>query len=182
MIQKMSLGLFIFVLPITSFGSEAPVSVDVDFKGTLVEEPCIVAPGDDGSNVVVDFGTIPEKTFYSIYGRRTWSQPFHILLTECDVSLGKEVKVTFNGTEDREQPGLIALTSNLYVQHLAVGLQTHTGVELPVNKQTSSYTLVDGNNQLNFKAYIQASDEGVKNHSVGKGNFEALATFELEYP
>jgi type 1 fimbria pilin len=174
--------MFFSIVSAQCFGSEAPVSVDVDFKGTLVEEPCLVAPGSEGDNIVVDFGTIPEKNFYSIYGNRTWSQSFHILLTECDVSLGKEVKVTFKGVEDREQPGLLATSSNLGVKHIAVGLQTHTGTNLPINKQTAGYAINNGSTQLNFKAYIQASNEGVKNHSIGQGAFEALATFELEYP
>lgn len=182
--MKICSGLILiyFILPVIVSASEAPVSVDIDFTGTLVEEPCIVAPGGEGDNVVVDFGTIPEKNFYSIYGHRTWAQPFHILLTECDLNLGKEVKITFKGTEDGEQPGLLSISSNSGVKHIAVGLQTYTGAELDVNKQTQGYLLASGNTQLNFKAYIQASDEGVKNHNVGRGVFEAIATFELEYP
>lgn len=182
--MKWFIGILVSSFFVSGFAasSEKPVSADVDFKGTLVAEPCVVAPGGDGDNVVVDFGTIPEKMFYSIYGRRTWLQPFHILLTECDTTLGKEVKITFTGTEDAEQPGLLAVTSGSGVQHIAVGLQTYTGVDLPFNKQTQGYTLYEGNTQLNFKAYVQASDEGVANHSVGRGEFEAASTFELEYP
>lgn len=160
---------------------EKPVSADVDFKGTLVAEPCVVSPGSEGDNVVVDFGTIPDKTFYSD-GRRTWLQPFHILLSECDTSLGKEVKITFTGTEDAEQSGLLAVTSSTGVKHVAIGLITHTGEDLPFNKQTQGDILYNGNTELNFKAYVQASDEGVKNRSVGQGVFEAVSTFQLEYP
>lgn len=182
--MKLCSGMLTFALLVSVITSatERPVSSDVDFKGTLVAEPCVVSPGGDGDNVVVDFGTIPDKTFYSIYGRRTWLQPFHILLTQCDTSLGKDVKITFTGQEDAEQPGLLAVTSNTGVKHVAVGLQTHTGEDLPFNKQTQGYTLYNGNTQLNFKAYIQASDEGVTKHSVGRGMFEAVSTFELEYP
>ena len=174
-----------FMLSITTrlaVSAEQPVSADVDFKGVLVSEPCVVTPGGDGDNVVVDFGTIEERIFYSVYGRRTWLQPFHILLTNCDTALGKEIKITFTGTEDAEQPGLLALTSSVGVKHVAIGLQTHTGDELPLNKQTQAYTLNTGNTQLDFKAYLQASDDGVTNHSVGRGVFEAVSTFSLEYP
>ncbi|ELE9730701.1 type 1 fimbrial protein [Enterobacter kobei] len=174
--------VLIFLIPEIANAHEKPVSVDVDFKGTLVAEPCVVAPGGDGDNVVVDFGTIPEKTFYSTYGRRTWMQAFHIMLTECDLSLGKEVKVSFIGTEDSEQPGYLAVTSSSGVKHIAIGLQTGTGENLPFNQQTDAYVLNAGDTQLNFKAYVQASDEGVKHRSVGRGAFEAISTFELEYP
>lgn len=181
--MKMADGLLalMMILGATSQSTYA-ASSDVDFEGTLVAEPCMVASGEDGASVVVDFGTISQKTFYSAYGRRSWLQPFHILLTECDLSLGKEVKITFIGTEDGEQPGLLAVTSSSGVAHVAVGLQTASGIDLNINKQTDSYTLNTGNTQLNFKAYVQASDEGIKNKTVGMGRFEAVSTFELEYP
>ncbi|MGC1004656.1 type 1 fimbrial protein (plasmid) [Pantoea agglomerans] len=154
----------------------------VNFKGTLQVQPCELAPGRDGENVEVDFGTISEKTFYSGSSPRTGLQPFHILLTECDPSLTKEVRITFTGAEDSEQPGLLALTSASGVAHIAVGLQTSTGTDLPLNKQTPGYALTAGSTQLSFKAYIQASDEGVSHQSVGRGTFRAVSTFELEYP
>lgn len=157
-------------------------SSEVEFKGVLVAEPCMVATGNNGENVVVDFGTIENKTFYSKSGRRTWLQPFHIILKDCDLTLGKEVKITFIGAEDSEQPGLLAITSSMGVEHLAVGLMTSAGKELGLNKQTSAYDLSAGDTQLNFKAYVQASDEGIKNRSIGFGAFEATSTFEVEYP
>lgn len=162
--------------------SAQAASSDVDFKGTLVAEPCTVATGSDGDNVVVDFGTIAEKTFYSTNGRRTWLQPFHILLKDCDLTLGKTVKTTFTGTEDGEQPGLLAVTSSNGVAHVAIGLQTSDGTDLEVNTATQAQTLSAGSTQLNYKAYVQASDEGVRSKSVGLGTFEAISTFELEYP
>lgn len=179
--MKMTDGLLALMLAVTNHSTYA-ASSEVDFEGTLVAEPCVVAAGGEGENVVVDFGTITQKTFYSAYGQRTWLQPFHILLTECDLSLGKEVKIAFTGTEDGEQPGLLAVTSSSGVAHVAVGLQTASGNSLEINEQTDAYNLNTGNTQLNFKAYVQASDEGVKNKSVGMGAFEAVSTFELEYP
>lgn len=157
-------------------------SVDVAFEGALVAEPCTVAAGSDGDNVVVDFGTIAEKTFYSLTSRRTWLQPFHILLKDCDLSLGRSVKITFTGTEDGEQPGLLAVTGSHGVGHIAVGLQTQEGQALAFNQASEAYTLQTGSTQLDFKAYVQASDEGVRTKSVGRGTFAAVSTFELEYP
>lgn len=172
----------LLLLPGLAFAEKIPVTSDVDFKGTLVDEPCTLVPGGEGDNVVVDFGVIAEKTFYTDPSRRTWLQPFHILLKDCDLSLGKQVKITFTGTEDSEQPGLLAVTSSAGVAHIAVGLQNDKGAELPVNKQSDAYALSEVGTQLNFKAYIQASEDGVRNKSVGLGVFEATSTFELEYP
>ncbi|HEC2037747.1 TPA: type 1 fimbrial protein [Klebsiella oxytoca] len=174
--------LFIVLMTGLIYAPVHAASSDIDFKGTLVAEPCVVATGNDGDNVVVDFGTIPGKTFYSAYGHRTWLQPFHILLKECDLTLGKEVKITFTGTADAEQPELLAMSSSNGVSHLAIGIQSDTGKEIPVSQQMDSYILTTGSTQLNFKAYVQASDEGVANKSVGTGTFDAVSTFELEYP
>ncbi|WP_312757569.1 fimbrial protein [Pantoea brenneri] len=157
-------------------------SSDVDFKGTLVAEPCTVATGGDGENVLVDFGTIPDKNFYFYTPPRTWQFPFHILLKDCDLSLGSQVKVTFTGTEDAEQPGLLALSSRNGVDHLAIGIQAADGGDIAVNQQTKGYALNSGTTELKFSSYIQASDAGVKNRTVGKGTFEAVTTFLLEYP
>lgn len=162
--------------------SAQAASADVVLKGSLVAEPCTVTAGSDGDNVVVDFGTIAEKTFYSLKSRRTWLQPFHILLKECDLSLGKTVKITFTGTEDPEQSGLLAVKGNNGVAHVAVGLQTPDGQAFDFNQQSDVYMLQSGITQLDFKAYLQASDEGVRTESVGRGVFEAVSTFELEYP
>ncbi|MBF7997767.1 fimbrial protein [Rahnella laticis] len=174
--------LKIFIL-LFFFQSEAMAgSSDIKFSGSLVAEPCTVVGGEDGTDVSVDFGTISEKTFYSTYLHRTWSEKFKIVLEECDLSLGSEVKVTFYGEEDAEQPGMLAISSSNGVKHIALGIQSDSGVDLPLNKQTQSYPLNKGTTELNFIAYAQASDIGVRNKSVGDGEFVANTTFSLEYP
>ena len=157
-------------------------TADIKLFGTLVAEPCILGDGGDGKDITVDFGTIPAKNFYSIYSNRTWTQKFKIVLLECDLTLGNLVKVTFNGTEDAEQPGLLAITSVDGVQHIALGIESEAGIELPINQQTNAYTLNSGTTELNFMAYVQASETGVKNKDIGFGNFNAVASFSLEYP
>lgn len=178
----MMLAVVLIAMSTQALAKSKAASADVDFKGNLVAEPCVVAPGGDGENVVVDFGTVAEKTFYSIYGRRSAMQKFHITLTECDTAMGKDVKITFTGAADAEQPGLLALTSSSGVKHIAIGLQTSAGEALPVNKESKAYVLKTGVTVLEFTAYLQASDSGVKNRDIGQGRFDAVSTFELEYP
>jgi type 1 fimbria pilin len=157
-------------------------SSNIKLSGTLVAEPCILDDGQNGKNITVDFGTIPAKNFYSIYSNRTWTQKFKIVLLECDLTLGNLVKVTFNGISDSEQPNLLAITSVDGVQHIAIGIESETGVEIPINQQTQAYKLKNGTTELNFMAYVQASKAGIKNKDIGFGNFNAIATFALEYP
>ena len=68
------------------------------------------------------------------------------------------------------------------MSHVAVGIQENDGTDIAINKQTKSYPLNAGVTELRFKSYIQASSDGVKNHSIGFGKFEAAASFIIEYP
>lgn len=175
----------VFIASTILFGAEQYVyagSANIKLSGALVAEPCILGDGQNGKDITVDFGTIPAKNFYSIYSNRTWKQKFKIVLLECDLTLGNLVKVTFNGTEDFEQPNLLAITSVDGVQHIAIGIESETGVDLPINQQTHAYNLKNGTTELNFMAYVQASKAGIKNKDIGFGNFNAIATFALEYP
>lgn len=63
------------------------------FHGILVDEPCTIKPGDE--TVVLDFGNIPDKNLYAY--KRTPSKLFQLRLSECDLSIGKSVKITFKG-------------------------------------------------------------------------------------
>ena len=150
---------------------------NVDFTGQLVEDPCTVAAGPDGDAVEVAFGTIPDNMLY--LHKRTWTETFHITLQDCDLTLGTKVHLTFTGSEDSEQPGLLAVTGA--ATHVAVGLLTADGRAIPLNKQTNDFILSKGNTTLQFGAYVQASVTGIKAHTIGRGDFTAITTFEIEY-
>lgn len=150
------------------------------FHGTLVEAPCSISTGNEGENISVDFGSIPDKTFYS--NKRTWAETFTITLLECDISVGTQVKITFTGPEDAEQPGLLSISSGNGISHVAIGLLSADGRDILINQQTTGYKLTSGTNQLAFSAYVQASDSAMQAHNVGLGPFKAISTFMLEYP
>ena len=71
------------------------------FHGILVDEPCTIKPGDE--TVVLDFGNIPDKNLYAY--KRTPSKLFQLRLSECDLSIGKSVKITFKGEENQAMAG-----------------------------------------------------------------------------
>jgi P pilus assembly protein, pilin FimA len=83
----------------------AAAAENMRFHGTLVAEPCVIQPGDE--DIQLDFGTIVDKYLY--LNTRTHSQSFALHLTECDLSLGNTVAITFTGTENAKLPGLLAL-------------------------------------------------------------------------
>lgn len=150
---------------------------NVRFHGALVSEPCEIAPGDE--QIALDFGTVIDKYLY--LNTRTHSQPFDIRLAECDLSLGKMVKVTFSGNENPNLPGLLALEAGSQANGIGIGMENQDGKPLPLNKQVPGYGLVSGNNTLTFRAYVQGEPQALTDKTIERGPFNAIVTFHLEY-
>ncbi|WP_420029335.1 fimbrial protein [Serratia fonticola] len=150
----------------------------VNFDGTLIEDACEVYPGDEA--VELDFGTVIDKYLY--LNTRTHSQPFAIRLINCDLALGREVKVTFSGTESAALPGRLALDGTSQASGVAIGLETAGGAPLALNTGKYTQALQTGsNNTVNLKAYVQGEPLALQSRTVGRGAFTATATFMLEY-
>lgn len=150
----------------------------VEFEGTLVEDACEVYPGDE--SIELDFGTVVDKYLY--LNTRTHSQPFTIRLINCDLVLGREVKVTFSGIENTVLSGLLAIDAASQASGIAIGLETENGTALPINTGNYTQNLHAGNgNNLNFKAYVQGEPLALQMKTIGRGEFLATATFELNY-
>lgn len=145
--------------------------------GALVVEPCVILPGDE--EVQLDFGTVIDKYLY--LNTRTLSRRFEIRLADCDLSLGKTVKVTFLGSENGALPGLLAIDGSQGASGIAIGLETQRAVPLPLNKPSGVYPLQSGGTQLALQAYVQGEPEALAQRRIGRGPFSATATFRLEY-
>ncbi len=156
--------------------STAP-EIGLTYTGSLVAEPCVIEPGDE--EVRLDFGTIIDKYLY--LNTRTLSKPFEIRLAECDLSIGKTVKVMFQGTESIELPGLLAVDSASEAKGIAIGLETLETKPLLINKESDEYPLQAGNNLIALKAYVQGEPTAITDKTITRGPFSAVATFSLEY-
>ncbi|OKB66623.1 exotoxin [Serratia marcescens] len=150
---------------------------NLHFDGTLVADPCVLDPKT--TDIRLDFGTVVDKYLY--LNTRTHSQPFVINLIECDTSLGDTVIMTFKGAESKELPGLLALTSGP-AAGIAIGMELDDGHPLPFNKPTPGFALRDGETQLRLRGYVQGEPSALQSHRIGRGEFTAVATFELNYP
>ncbi|MGU9756062.1 fimbrial protein [Serratia marcescens] len=150
---------------------------NVYFHGALVAEPCVVPPGDE--EIQLDFGTIIDKYLY--LNTRTPGQKFEIHLEECDLSLGNMVTVTFKGTENTALPGLLAIDGSSEATGIAIGLETSEAKPLPVNEESGKFLLQEGGNVIGLKAYVQGEPKAIETQAVGRGPFNAVATFNLEY-
>jgi type 1 fimbria pilin len=145
--------------------------------GALVAEPCVIPPGDE--TVVLDFDTVIDKYLYM--NTRTHGQAFKLHLAQCDLSLGKTVRVTFSGNESTALPGLLALNGASQASGIAIGMETPQGTPLPINQPGKTQALVSGANILTAHAYVQGEPEALANKAIERGPFSAIATFSLEY-
>lgn len=150
---------------------------NVYLHGALVAEPCVIPPGEE--DIALDFGTIIDKYLY--LNTRTPGQSFSIHLTECGLSLGKTVNVTFLGAENTALPGLLAIDGGSQATGIAIGLETQQVKPVPINQPTDNYLLQEGENRIALKAYVRGEPEAIKNQSIERGPFSATATFRLEY-
>ncbi|HHK8152451.1 TPA: fimbrial protein [Serratia marcescens] len=166
----------VLIAGVLAFSSVAQAD-NVRLHGALVAEPCVIAPGDE--DVRLDFGTVIDKYLYA--NERTHGQAFDIRLTECDLSLGKTVKVTFIGPENPSLKGLLAIDGSSKASGIAIGMETLSGQPLPLNKAGEGYRLVGGNNTLTVLAYVQGEPEAIAQRRIVRGPFSAIATFSLEY-
>jgi type 1 fimbria pilin len=157
--------------------AEPPPSVSIGYRGNLVAEPCVIPPGDE--EISLDFDTIIDKFLYQ--HTRTLGQTFEIRLTECDLTLGSLVSVTFQGTESLALPGLLALDGGSQATGVAIGLETPQARPLPLNKASDKYRLDKGTNLIALRAYVQGEPTAITNQSIGLGAFTATATFNLDY-
>lgn len=157
--------------------SQAAQPYNVRLHGALVAEPCVIPPGDE--NIRLEFGTVIDKYLYA--NQRTHGQPFEIHLTECDLSLGKTVKVTLSGIENPYLKGLLAIEGGSEASGIAIGMETQAGQPLPLNKAGEGVRLVSGSNTLTVLAYVQGEPDAIANRTIERGRFSAIATFSLEY-
>lgn len=146
-------------------------------KGALVEQPCLIAPGDE--NIYLDFGTIMEK--YLATNQRTHAQPFQINLRDCDPELARSVNITLNGRESLSLPGLLEIDSASQASGVAIGIETAEGIPLKINEKSGWQGLRSGENSIPLKAYVQVEPEALKENSIKYGQFSAVATFSLGY-
>lgn len=148
---------------------------NVSLRGVLVEEACLLTA--QNANILLDFGTTVDKYLY--INTRTHGKLLELKLTDCDLSLGTTVVVSFQGSESLALPGLLAVNSN---KGIAIGLEAMDGTALPLNKPGRSYQLNAGTTIVSIKAYIQGEPKALANKSIQRGPISATASFLLNYP
>ncbi|MNC17356.1 Major MR/P fimbria protein precursor [compost metagenome] len=168
--------VLIFYLLLGVGRTPAAQDYNISLHGELVEEPCTLSMAS--INQTVKLGNVVKNTLY--LHQRTHSYGFSIALEDCDISMGNSVEIGFNGVEDLQQPGLLAV--NGIAKGIAIGLETEKGKPLEINKTIESYLLHDGTRSLNFGAYVSASETAIEHQGIVEGDFTANVAFTLYYP
>ena len=92
----------------------------------------------------------------------------------------QRVDIRFFGTEDRSQPGLLAVDGA--AQGIAVRLTGPQDEPLRINQDKLSTMLHSGNNEIRLFASLKGSPEAVREKAIHMGEFHATASFVLQYP
>lgn len=168
------IGLFM----LTTVGmSPANAADNLQIKGTLVNEPCVLEP--TGNTLAIDFRTVIKKGLYK--DKRTPAIPFTIRLTECDTSIGKEVMITLKGDESTALPGMLS-PGGSGGTGIAIGIETPDKTPVPVNKETFAFSLQDGLTEIHLQTFVEAEPDAIKNQTLIAGDFSATATINVSYP
>lgn len=155
--------------------------VDAVFHGELVEDPCIISPDSETQEIYLQRR---ESTFFYNHASNpvTTPVPFTLKLKECDVSLGKGLKISLLGDEDTDMPCLLKISGT--ATGIAIGLDSTQGgviTAMPVNQQAKTYTLLPGENTLTFQAWVTGKKNDIANKTIGEGDYTAMVQFGLEY-
>ncbi|ECG0942750.1 type 1 fimbrial protein [Salmonella enterica subsp. salamae] len=148
----------------------------VTFTGEVVDAPCNLAPGQDGTDVKVDFGQLSMSQLNA--GVKT-TEPFVLKLQNCALTTTdaqgatttKTASITFNSTD-------VDSTNALLMTHgsatgLGIGIDGYT-----FGTKAGLKGMVDGNNELRFSAVAQRAVAGT---NVTAGDFTAATNFVISY-
>ncbi|EAO4397487.1 type 1 fimbrial protein [Salmonella enterica] len=176
----MKAKLAITTLMVMSMISVGAMAADnggkVTFTGEVVDSPCNLAPGQDGTDVKVDFGQLSMSQLNA--GVKT-SEPFTLKLENCsltttdgDTTTAKTVEITFKSTDvDANNQSL--LKTNGSATGLGIGIDGYT-----FDTATQIKGLVNGQNDLRFTATAQRLASGTP---VTAGDFIATTNFVIAY-
>lgn len=161
------------------FSSSVFAAENMHIFGSLIIAPCKVLP--EHSQVDVAFDEIRLDDIYKSYFEFE-KKDFKIILSECDISIAKQVKIKFEGQTHNELTGLLALDDAANNPDLGIKITTQQGTSVNIGEYTSLYNIPNnGIFELNFIAYLQATAKAIANKSIKPGHFSATAVFSLKY-
>ncbi|HHH6550803.1 TPA: fimbrial protein [Escherichia coli] len=142
----------------------------VNFKGTVINAPCGIAPDKDGASVDVDFGQI-SKSHLENDGISV-KKDLNIKLVNCDPN--NTVKVTFTGATINGAVNELGTAGNTGT---AVVISGQDGKLVQFGSEGAAQSLKEGENTLRYSSWVKKATGG----TVKEGDFTAVANFNLTY-
>lgn len=146
----------------------------IKFEGTVIEAACSI----DAKSIdqTIQMGAIAAHALDK-NGKST-PVDFSIQLHDCDTSMGGTATVAFNGIAGDKGAGLdqAFATTGTAGGGVGVVITDLGGVAIAPNSQSSAINLADGDNKLEFQAYVLGSQS-----SVIPGAFSSVANFVMDY-
>ncbi len=148
---------------------------NLHFYGNLLSKSCTLVLQDEVL-AEVHFPAVSRKDL--MVAGQSARVPVVFQLKDCKGPAQYEVRVTLTGIEDAEQPGFLALDTSSAAQGVGIGMEKTDGTPVPINNTTGvTFVLSNGNNNLNFNAWLQAKS----GREVTMGEFTASLTATFEY-
>ncbi|WP_421507773.1 fimbrial protein [Erwinia rhapontici] len=171
-------GAFYPFLTGSALGAEL-TGTSVHFHGTVVSQPCSVAPGSE--KILVDFKHVSVKDLY--LNKKSTPVPFSIRLINCTTAVYNSVTVTFSGEENSELSNHLTIHPVLGggAAGVAIGLKLQNGQSVELNKATSLTRLSTGNMNLGFTAYLEGEPDALQKREIQFGPFTASARYTVNY-
>ncbi|QWZ48821.1 fimbrial protein [Enterobacter bugandensis] len=169
---KFALGLFFLFFHLACSAED-----NVHLSGALVSNACVLPDSDQDIQVNFDNLQLKELTTSG----RSQNTPFTIHLQDCDIDVASTVSVAFNGQEDAELEGMLAVDSSSTATGIAIGIIDDSGAKVNINQSGQINPISAGNFSINYNAFVQAEPSAVSNNSLKAGDFSATTTFTLTY-
>lgn len=125
-------------------------------------------------------------------GGKSNPRPFDIKLESCDLSVLTDKTVTITGPESRAIVGSSARgadtgittdeDTNVPLGTASSATKTQQGDNTLMNKTVPAFQLAGGTNDLVLYGYVIGEPYPLAAHTLRRGAFEVLATFDLNYP
>lgn len=146
----------------------------VTFVGSVNDTPCSIDP--DSVDQTIQMGSVSAVALQG--GKQATPVPFSIKLHDCSLATASTATVSFNGTAGAAGEGLDTTFAVVgTASNVGVGLHGLNGQALKPGDKDSARTLVEGDNELQFEAFMQ----GATTSSIVPGDFSAITNFTIEY-
>ncbi|MFH2359830.1 fimbrial protein [Klebsiella sp. KE9767] len=149
----------------------------INFIGSITDTACTVV-NTPSNPLTVTLGTVSRTSLDGGAGKTAAPTGFKINLTDCPASLnGHTASVKFDGVSANSDNSALKLTQDTGVA-TGVGIQItdNTGAVVPLYTPSSAYSLVTGDNSLDFVArYLSVAS------TVTAGPANSTSNFTIVY-